>query len=114
VYRRQRPNQRPGISQYTLILGDSEFIEKERLQLQKASFSAKEREQLSTEYSLKFNGGVIQLHNDGSITLTQERQCQNLKLVTNKIVDSTATVGSLERDSQLEINTLHSALGERI
>ena len=43
----------------TLILGDSKFIQKEQLQLQKASFSAKECEQLSTEYNLKFNGGVI-------------------------------------------------------
>jgi hypothetical protein len=58
----------------TLILRDSQFIEKEQLQLQRANFSAKEREQLSAEHSLKFNGAVIQLSNDdGSITLTQER-----------------------------------------
>jgi hypothetical protein len=77
----------------TLILGDREFIEQEQTQLQKAGFLAKEREQLTTEYNLKFNGGIIQLYNDRSVILTQERQCGNLKPVTDRIVDLTSNHG---------------------
>ena len=56
----------------TLFVGDDEFAEQEQLQLQKAKFLAKERERLTLNYDLKFNGGIIHLENDG-ITLTQER-----------------------------------------
>jgi hypothetical protein len=77
----------------TLILGDREFIKKEQLQLQKANFLAKEREQLSTNSDLKFNSRAIRLQDNSSITLTQERQCKNLKLVANKVVDSISSRG---------------------
>ena len=82
----------------TLILGDYDFIDKEQAQLQKASFLAKDREQLSIENDLKFNGGVIQLQDDGSITLTQERQCKNLKLVSTKTIDSTSSRGITRKE----------------
>ena len=82
----------------TLILRDSEFIEKEQIQLQKAGFLAKDREQLSLGNDLKFNGGAIHLQDDGSLTLTQERQCQNLKLVSNKTVDSTSSRGITRKE----------------
>jgi hypothetical protein len=47
-------------------------------------FLAKEREYLTIDKSIKYNGGIIQLQGDGSITLTQERQCGNLKSVSNE------------------------------
>lgn len=82
----------------TLILGDCDFIDKEQVQLQKANFLAKDREQLSIENDLKFNGGTIQLQDDGSVTLTQERQCKNLKLVSTKTVDSTSSRGITRKE----------------
>ena len=56
----------------TLLLADETFAEAEQNELHKAKFMAKEREQLTANTPLKFNGGLIQLVLDG-ITLTQER-----------------------------------------
>jgi hypothetical protein len=36
-------------------------------------FLAKEREQLSTIYNFKFNGGIVHLESNSSIIFTQER-----------------------------------------
>jgi len=77
----------------TLILGDDKFIDIEQTQLLKAGFPAKEREQLSIENTLKFNGGIIRLSNDGSVTLSQERQCTNLTLISGNTTDSTSSRG---------------------
>jgi len=55
---------------------------------------AKEREQLTVNTPLKFNGGLIQLASDGTtITLTQERQCKNLSTITVKPATSTSSRG---------------------
>jgi hypothetical protein len=75
----------------TLFIGDTTFAEQEQLQLQKAGFLAKERECLTPNKNIKFNGGIIQLQDDG-ITLTQERQCSNLKLV-GKSANTTSSRG---------------------
>jgi hypothetical protein len=77
----------------TLFVGDDVFAEQEQVQLEKARFLAKERKRLSIDHNLKFNGGIIQLHDDGSVTLTQERQCKNLKLVTSNAMDTTSARG---------------------
>ena len=60
--------------------------------LHKAKFMAKEREQLTVDTPLKFNGGLIQLVLDG-ITLMQERQCKNLSTITVKPTTSTSSRG---------------------
>ncbi len=57
----------------TLFLADPEFACNEETQLQKAKFLAKDREQLTTKYPIKFNRGQINLQEDNSIRLTQER-----------------------------------------
>lgn len=83
----------------TLFLGDIDFAAAEQNNLKKAQFLAKEREHLSVDKPIKFNGGLIQLleqHN--SITLSQERQCQNLRLVHEKPVTTTSSRGTV-RDS---------------
>ena len=55
----------------TLFLADETFVEAEQNELHKAKFMAKEREQLTVNTPLKFNGGLIQLALDGTtITLT--------------------------------------------
>jgi hypothetical protein len=55
----------------TLFLADETFVEAEQNELHKAKFMAKEREQLTANTPLKFNGGLIQLALDGiTIMLT--------------------------------------------
>lgn len=76
----------------TLFLADEGFAGLEQEELHKASFLAKEREELTAETPLKFNGGLIQLTPDG-ITLTQERQCNNLSTIGTKVAASTGTRG---------------------
>ena len=62
----------------TLFLADPEFAQAEEHKLQQANFLAKDREQLTINYLIKFNSGQITLQKDNSISLTQERQTQNL------------------------------------
>jgi hypothetical protein len=76
----------------TLFLVDESFAGNEQSELHKAKFMAKEREQLTVNTPLKFNGGLIQLVSDG-ITLTQERQCKNLSTISVKPAASTSNRG---------------------
>jgi hypothetical protein len=75
----------------TLFLADDKFAQLEQSELKKAGFLAKDRESLTIDQDLKFDGAIIKLHTDGSITLDQERQCQNLRLVTDKDNTSNST-----------------------
>jgi len=77
----------------TLFLADNTFAGKEQSELHKAEFMAKEREQLTVNMPIKFNGGLIQLTPDGSITLTQERQCKNLSIISTTPTTSTSSRG---------------------
>ena len=54
----------------TLFLGTPEFATLEQECLEKAQFLAKERECLTQDHSVKFNGGLVQLDSIGTITLT--------------------------------------------
>ena len=81
----------------TLFVGDDAFAKKEQLRLQKAGFLAKERERLTFNNNLKFNGGVIHA-NDTSITLTQVRQCKNLKIVSNKNTTTTSSRSAVRQN----------------
>jgi hypothetical protein len=78
----------------TLFLADEIFAEVEQNELRKAKFMAKEREQLTIDTPLKFNGGLIQLVSDG-ITLTQERQCRNLSPISTKLATTTSSRGTI-------------------
>jgi hypothetical protein len=80
----------------TLLLADEPFAESEEMRLKEARFLAKEREKLTHSTPIKFNGGHIRLEKD-SITLTQERQCQNLKTVTMKVTDLTSSRGEIRK-----------------
>jgi hypothetical protein len=77
----------------TLFVADEAFADAEQAELDKAKFMAKEREQLTAETPLKFNGGLIHLVADG-ITLTQERQCKNLSTISTKAAISTGSRGT--------------------
>ena len=67
----------------TLLLANLTFIALEEEKIKQARFPTKERECLTQAHTIKFNGGVIRQENH-AITLTQERQCQNLTLVDIK------------------------------
>jgi hypothetical protein len=79
----------------TLFVADSIFVAKEEDALREAGFLAKDREQLSTAYPIKFNGGLIKLDPD-FISLTQERQCANLQLV-GKTDTTTSSRGAIQQ-----------------
>jgi hypothetical protein len=66
----------------TLFVASTEFARAEQDELYKAHFMAKDRDELAIDKPLQFNGGLIQLRADGSITLTQEKQCKKIGLVT--------------------------------
>jgi hypothetical protein len=80
----------------TLFLGDNAFATAEEVKLREAGFLAKEREKLTPTTPIKFNGGQIKLE-DGVIILTQERQCQNLKLVALKEINITSSRGEVRQ-----------------
>jgi hypothetical protein len=67
------------------------------VKLKEAKFIAKERECLTLTHDLKFNGNIIHLQNNNNsnsgITLMQERQYKNLKLVYNKETSITSNKG---------------------
>jgi hypothetical protein len=81
----------------TLFVGDEAFVEMEQEKLAKANLMAKEREQLTPAHDLKFNGGIIKSC-DNTITLTQERQCRNLKIVNNKNTTTTSSRGAVREN----------------
>jgi azurin len=69
------------------------------VKLKKAKFIAKEREHLAYNYNFKFNSNTIYLKNNSSnITLTQEHQCKNLKLVRNKNATITNSRGTIRQN----------------
>lgn len=81
----------------TLFLADNTFAASEETNLKKAKFMAKDREVLTCDTPIKFNGGQIRLEND-SIVLTQERQCQNLRLVAlGRAIDLKSSRGAVRQ-----------------
>jgi hypothetical protein len=62
---------------------------------------AKERERLTSTHNLKFNGGIIEI-NGTAITLTQVRQCKNLKTVNNKNTMTTSNRGAIRQNLNIK------------
>jgi hypothetical protein len=85
----------------TLFVGNDDFAEQEQVQLKKAKFKAKERERLTPDHDLKFNGAIIHAETTG-ITLTQERQCKNLKVVNTKNSTSTSSRGAVRENLSIK------------
>jgi hypothetical protein len=85
----------------TLFVGDDNFAEQEEVQLKKAKFKAKERERLTPDHDLKFNGAIIHAETTG-ITLTQERQCKKLKVVNTKNSTSTSSRGAVRENLSIK------------
>jgi hypothetical protein len=92
----------------TLFLADQTFADAEEAELQEAKFLAKPREQLTEQTPVKFNGGLI-TQKGNLIKLTQERQAQNLKLVTAKPTDLTSSRG----ETRKTVNTKDQYVAQR-
>jgi hypothetical protein len=75
----------------TLILADAKFAESEEVELRKAQFLAKDRERLTIEKPLKFNGSMVKLESDG-ITLTQKGQCLKLSPIGKTNTQASGTL----------------------
>ncbi|KAK1995114.1 hypothetical protein LX36DRAFT_659952, partial [Colletotrichum falcatum] len=72
----------------TIGLTDKPFSERENVELEKATFTAKPKQFLETDKPITFNGGVLSLHANGEITLCQKGQglrFQLLDLTTAKL-----------------------------
>jgi Reverse transcriptase (RNA-dependent DNA polymerase) len=86
----------------TLLLADDKFAQKEQDELEKARFLAKNRERLSPNRPIKFNGGIIE-RLDAGITLTQPDQCKNLSTINTKSpATSTSTRGIIRSSLTLQ------------
>ncbi|KAI0994115.1 hypothetical protein K3495_g14068 [Podosphaera aphanis] len=78
----------------TLLLTDKLFVNTEETKLKEAKLLAKEREKLTENSPLNFNGSQISKKND-SIFLTQELQCKSLRLVSLKPTNLVGSRGKL-------------------
>jgi hypothetical protein len=67
----------------TLGLLDSRFIILEQDELNKAGFTAKPKETLTTTESLQFNGCILALDDNSIITLRQKEQGKKIQLIDN-------------------------------
>jgi hypothetical protein len=83
----------------TLFLSDDQWTALEQECLKIAGFMAKEKQELTPEHDVNFNGAIIKevINKDGSvtITLTQERQCASLNEVTIEPQDSISSRGEI-------------------
>ena len=86
----------------TLILRNETFANAENVHLHEAKLLAKEKEKLTSQHPIKFNGAHIkqensQLKNPQSLYLNQERLCKNLRLVTPQPSDLTSARGVIRK-----------------
>ncbi|KAI0997174.1 hypothetical protein K3495_g11012 [Podosphaera aphanis] len=66
----------------TLILGNKDFVKKETDELRKAKFLAKPIEKLTPENPLTFNGMLVSIKNDTTLSISQDRLVQKLQHIT--------------------------------
>ena len=79
----------------TLMTCNESFAFDEDSVIKKAQIMSKARQTLTPEAPLMFNGAVVNREPDGSITVTQPRQCQNLAVVnTHKPMSTTSARGN--------------------
>jgi hypothetical protein len=71
----------------TLGLLDSQFITLEQNKLDKAGFTTKPKETLTTTESLQFNGCILALDDNSTITLRQKEQGKKIQLINNNTTD---------------------------
>ena len=80
----------------TLILRDETFANAENFHLRKTKLFAKDRNQLTSQHPIKFNGVYIKQedsakhNNPQSLYLNQKRLCKNLRLIESNPSDLTS------------------------
>jgi Reverse transcriptase (RNA-dependent DNA polymerase) len=103
LYRRGKDGTIDGITGMqtddTLMTCNKTFAMDEESTINNAQIMSKARQTLTTEMPLMFNGAVVKRELDGSITVTQPRQCQNLSLIDTKNPVSTTSARGKTRDS---------------
>ena len=67
----------------SLIAGTIKFMEVESRELDTAGLMAKPCERLTVEQSLDFNGFIITLNNDGTMSINQLKQARKIQLLPN-------------------------------
>jgi hypothetical protein len=67
----------------TLGLLNSRFITLEQDELDKAGFTAKLKKTLTTTESLQFNGCILALDNNSTMTLSQKEQSKKIQFINN-------------------------------
>ncbi|APA06573.1 hypothetical protein sscle_02g013430 [Sclerotinia sclerotiorum 1980 UF-70] len=82
----------------TLIVDNEKFIQAEEKELKDANFIAKDREELTHDHPLKFNGVTLALQED-DIYLNQEKQCMNLQSVSAESTDIHDTRGKVRKNA---------------
>lgn len=65
----------------TLLLADEKFAQLEELQLKEAKLMAKEKESLSVDTPIVFNGCIMKLLPNGSIQICQKEQGKKIQLI---------------------------------
>jgi hypothetical protein len=65
----------------TLGLSNEVFATLEQAELDKAQFAAKPKEILTTTNTLQFNGCILTLNTDGTLTLSQKGQGKKIELI---------------------------------
>jgi hypothetical protein len=83
-------------------------VDAKEAELQDTKFIAKPREQLTKQTPIKFNRGLI-TQEGNSIKLTQERQAQNLKLISTKPTNLTSS----RRETHKAINIKDQYVAQR-
>ena len=92
----------------TLFLASKAFADLEQAKLTKAKFAAKDRDQLTTNLPLKFNGCVIR-KSTNHLTITQEAQCKNLSIITSAPATTTSSRGNIRKG----LSTLDQYIAQR-
>ncbi|KAI0997137.1 hypothetical protein K3495_g11048 [Podosphaera aphanis] len=82
----------------TFILANSVFAAREEDQLMEAKFLAKEREKLTASNNLQFNRDLI-TSIINSIYLSQEKQCNNIRLIGNKEINIEGARGKIRKSA---------------
>ena len=77
----------------TLLLADDTFADAEEDAIKYAKLMSKDRNHLTTNKPIKFNGALIELTSEGNLTLKQETQIAGISLVRNLMVSTTSAQG---------------------
>lgn len=77
----------------TLLLAEDDFADAKENALRHAKLMSKDREYLTINKPIKFNGALIELTPNGDLTLKQEIQIAGISLVKNLETSTTSTRG---------------------